>query len=250
MSLRLQGKNAVVTGGTSGIGFETAQRFLAEGAQVLITGRAQDRVDAAVARLGSGASGVAADSRRIADLERLAQTAKSTFSQVDILFANAGGGIFSPIADTGEAAFDDQFDANVKGVFFTVQNILPLMGSGGSIILNASAVNAKGAPGGSMYFASKAAVRSFARSMAAELGGAGIRVNALSPGMIPTKFFENSNIGADGYAQFEQIVIPATPLGRPGAPREIANAAVFLASDEAGYITAADLAVDGGWMNV
>ena len=250
MSLRLQGKNAVVTGGTSGIGFETAKRFLEEGAKVLITGRSQDRVDAAVARLGVGASGVAADSRRVADLGKLAETAKAAFGAVDILFANAGGGTFMPVADTDEAAFDAQFDANVKGVYFTVQKILPLMRSGGSIILNASAVNAKGAPGGGMYFASKAAVRSFARSMAAELGGAGIRVNALSPGMIPTNFFENSNIGAGGFSQFEQIVIPATPLGRPGAPRDIANAAVFLASDEAGYMTATDLVVDGGWMNV
>ena len=248
--MKLLGKNAIVTGGTSGIGFETAQRFLAEGAKVLITGRAQDRLDAAVKRLGEGASGVVADSRRIADLDRLAEAAKTGFGKVDILFANAGGGIFAPIADTDETAFDDQFDANVKGVYFTVQKILPLMGAGGSIILNASSVSAKGAPGGGMYFASKAAVRSFARSMAAELGGAGIRVNALSPGLIPTNFFENSNIGGGGFEQFEQIVVPATPLGRPGAPRDIANAAVFLASDDASYMTAADLVVDGGWMNV
>ena len=250
MSNRLAGKTAVITGGTTGLGFATAKRYLEEGAKVLITGRSQEKVDAAVAELGTGAGGIAANSVNLEDVEKLAAKAKETLGHVDILFANAGNGVFSPIADVDEAGYDHQFDLNVKGVFFTVQKILPLMKRGGSIILTASAVNAKGSPGGSLYFATKAAVRSFARSMAAELGGEGIRVNALSPGLVPTKFFGNSNVGEESFSQFEELIKTAAPLARPGTPLEIANAAVFLGSDESSYMTAADLVVDGGYMNV
>lgn len=248
--MRLKDKTALITGGTTGLGYEMARRYVEEGARVLITGRSQEKVDQAVSELGNNVQGIAADSSKVAELDKLADKVKETFGHVDILIANAGNGIFAHISEVDEATYDRQFDLNVKGVFFTVQKILPLMKKGGSIILTSSAVNAKGAPAGSLYFASKAAVRSFVRSMAAELGGRGIRVNSLSPGLIPTKFFKNSNLGESGYNVFEKLVVKNTPLGRPGTPLEVANVAVFLGSEEASYVTAADLVVDGGWMNV
>ncbi len=250
MSLRLEGKTAVITGGTTGLGLATARRYLKEGARVIVTGRTQNKVDAAVRDLGAGAEGIAADSTSIADLDRLAEHVTQTFGHIDILFANAGNGMFAPIADVDEALYDRQFDLNVKGVFFTVQKLLPLLRKGSSIILTASAVHGKGAPGGSLYFASKAAVRSFARTLAAELGGQGIRVNALSPGIVPTEFFVNSNAPEELYGDFEQMAGKGAPLGRAGRPEEIAEVAVFLATDEASFVTAADYVVDGGWMNV
>jgi len=250
MSRRLENKNAIISGGTTGIGFETAKRYIEEGARVLITGRNQEKVDKAVSELGENAIGFAVDASSLDALDQLANKAQEKFGHIDILFANAGNGVFSPITEVDEAAYNNQFDLNVKGVFFTVQKFLPLMREGGSIILNASAVNAKGVAGGSLYIASKAAVRSFARSMAAELGPQGIRVNALSPGLVPTKFFANSNLGESAYDQFFGMVVGSAPLGRAGQPLEIANAAVFLGSDESSYMTAADLVVDGGYMNV
>lgn len=251
MGNRLQNKTAIITGGTTGFGFEMAKRYIEEGAKVLITGRSQQKVDQAVAKLGERASGVEADVRQIKDLDRLGEVAKKILNQVDILIANAGIGVFAPLSQTDEASYDEQFDVNVKGVFFTVQKILPLMKKGGSIILIASTVHAKGVATGTIYFASKAAVRSFVRSMAAELGGQGIRVNSLSPGLVPsTQFFKNSNVGQAASPEFEKIICNKAPLGRPGTPLEIANGAVFLGSDESSYITAADLVIDGGWMNV
>ncbi len=247
---RLHGKRAIITGGTTGIGFATAQRFIEEGARVLITGRSAEKVDLAVAKLGEGAIGFAADSAELNDLDALANRAREAMGGIDVLFVNAGIGIFAPVADVDEALFDRQFDLNVKGAFFTVQKLLPLMGAGGSIILTASAVHAKGAPGGSLYFASKAAVRSFARSLATEVGGAGIRVNTISPGIVPTEFFANSNAPDETYDHFEQLAGIGAPLGRSGTPLEQANAAVFLASDESSFMTAADIVNDGGWMNV
>lgn len=247
---RLFQKNAVITGGTTGLGFETARRFIQEGATVLITGRQQDRIDDAVGKLGDRAHGLPADSTNVADLDRLAEVAREMLGSVDVLFANAGNGMFAPIGDVDEDLYARQFDLNVKGVFFAVQKILPLMGRGGSIILTASAVQVKGAPGASLYYASKAATRSFARTMAAELGGSGIRVNALSPGIVPTQFFANSNAPEALYHDFEQMAGKSAPLGRAGTPVEIAEAAVFLASDESSFVTAADFVVDGGWSNV
>lgn len=250
MGKRLENKKAVITGGTTGLGFETAKRYIEEGAQVLITGRNQKKVDEAAAKLGKNAHGFAADAKSVSDLDKLAKKAKEIFGYVDILFANAGGGVFAPIEEVDEKSYYDQFDVNVKGVFFTVQKILPLLKRGSSINLTASAVNSKGASGSSLYFASKATVRSFARSMAAELGSRGIRVNSLSPGLIPTKFFTNSNLGESAFTEFEEKMLSSIPLGRAGTPLEIANAAVYLGSDESSYVTAEDLVVDGGWMNV
>jgi len=250
LNARLAGKNAVITGGTSGLGLATARRYLEEGARVIITGRKQDGVDKALAELGAGARGIVADSTSIADLSALAAFAKETFGSVDILFANAGNGMFAPIGAVDEDLYARQFDLNVKGAFFTVQSFLPILSEASSIILTASAVHAKGAPGGSLYFASKAAVRSFARTMAVELGGRGIRVNTLSPGIVPTNCFENSNAPAELFNDFEAMAGHGAPLGRAGKPVEIAEVAVFLGSDEASFVTAADYVADGGWMNV
>lgn len=247
---RLANKTAVVTGGTTGLGLASAHRFVQEGAKILVTGRSQDRVDAAVAALGESATGYVADSTNMSDLNELASAAKERLGHVDVLFANAGNGQFAPISDVDEGLYNNQFDLNVKGVFFTVQKFLPLMGQGGSIILTASAVHSKGAPGGSLYFASKAAVRSFARTMAAELGGQGIRVNSLSPGIVPTQFFANSNVDESMFAQFDEMAGKGSPVGRAGRPEEIAEAAVYLASDESSYVSAIDLSVDGGWAEV
>lgn len=247
---RLAGKKALITGGTTGIGFETARRYLAEGAEVLITSRDQDRVDQAVKDLGEGAQGARADVAALDDLDALAGEAKARLGRVDVLFANAGLGVFAPIDQVDEAAYDKQFDINVKGVFFTVQKLLPLVPDDGSIILTASAVNEKGVATGSLYFATKAAVRSFARSLAAEFGSRGIRVNTLSPGIVRTQFSKKVNISEDDFEGFFEMVTSQAPLGREGTPLDMANAAVFLGSDESTYMTAADLVVDGGWMNV
>lgn len=247
---RLAGKKAVITGGSTGIGFETARHYIEEGAGVIITGRDQARLDAAVAALGSGATGIQADVATLGDLIALAAKVRDIFGHIDILFANAGIGVFGAVGDITEESYDRQFDINVKGVFFTVQQLSPLVVDGGSIILNASAVNAKGVPMGSVYFATKAAVRSFARSFAAEFGPRGVRVNALSPGIVRTKFQSNSNLGEEGSQGFIDMVVATAPLGREGTPGDMAKAAVFLGSDESAYVTGADLTVDGGWMNV
>ena len=249
-SARLQGKRAVITGGTTGLGLATAKRYLEEGAEIIITGRRQEGVDVALNELGEGARGFVADSTSIADLSALAEFAQQTFGEIDILFANAGNGMFAPMDQVDEELYARQFDLNVKGAFFTVQAFLPYLSSNSSVIFTSSAVHAKGAPGGTLYFASKAAVRSFARTMAAELGGRGIRVNTLSPGIVPTAFFKNSNAPEDLFNDFEAMAGHGAPLGRAGKPVEIAEVAVFLGSDEASFVTAADYVVDGGWMNV
>lgn len=247
---RLDGKTAVVTGGTTGIGFASAQQFVNEGARVIITGRDKGRLAEAAETLGANAIAVTADVQSLSDLDALASKAKSELGRIDVLFANAGLGVFAPIEDVSEADYDKQFDINVKGVFFTVQKLLPLVPEGGSVILTASAVNEKGVGTGSLYFATKAAVRSFARSLAAELGPKRIRVNALSPGIVPTHFSKKVNIPEDAFQGFMDMVAQQAPLGRPGTAQEIANAATFLASDESSYMTAGDLVIDGGWMNV
>ena len=250
MTGRLNGKTAVITGGTSGLGLETAKHYVAEGARVIVTGSNPQKIDAAVASLGDQAEGIVADVRSRADMAALAERVKEQFGGLDILFANAGLGNFVPISQASEEAFDTQFDVNVKGVFNTVQALVPLMSKGGSVILNASGVHGKGMAGGSIYFATKAAVRSFARTFAAEFGEAGIRVNSLSPGLVMTPFMERTGNSAEELEGFGTQVVGITPLSRLGQPDEIAQAAVFLASDESSYMTASDLVVDGGFMNV
>lgn len=247
---RLAGKTAVITGASSGIGFETARQFLAQGARVIITGQDEKRLAEAAEKLGEGVIAVRADVRNLADLDALAQRAKGELDRVDILFANAGVGKFAPLEAIDEAFYDSQFDTNVKGLLFTVQKLAPLLGRGSSVILNASAVANKGTPASSIYFATKAAVRSFARTLAAELAPRGIRVNALSPGLIPTSFLGRAGLDEQTIDGFSKQIATSAPLARVGQPAEVAQLAVFLASDESSYITAADLLVDGGYASV
>jgi NAD(P)-dependent dehydrogenase (short-subunit alcohol dehydrogenase family) len=249
---RLEGKTAIVTGGTTGIGYATAERLLAEGAsKLIITGQDEGRLRDAAARLGPAVTAVKADVRRLPELSHLAETARAAFAgRLDILFANAGIGFFSPTEAVDESFYDSQFDVNVKGVFFTVQKLLPLMREGSSIILNASAVSSKAVAGGHVYFATKAAVRSLARTLAVELAPKGIRVNAVSPGLIPTPFAGKMGLPPEVLRGFAATVTSQTPLGRMGLPEEVAPAVAYLASDEAAWVTALDLTVDGGWNNV
>lgn len=249
---RLQGKTAIITGGTTGIGYATAERLLTEGAlKVIITGQDEGRLREAAERLGPAVTAVKADVRSLAELDRLAETARVTLGgRLDVLFANAGVGFFAPTEAVDEGFYDSQFDVNVKGVFFTVQKLLPLMGQGSSVILNASAVSSKGVAGGHVYFATKAAVRSLARTLASELAPRGIRVNAVSPGLIPTPFASKMGLPEEVLQGFAETIVSQTPMGRVGRPEEIAPAVAYLASDDAAWVTALDLTVDGGWANV
>ncbi len=249
---RLSGKTALVTGGTTGIGFAVAERLLSDGVeQLVITGQDEGRLTDAARQLGSAVMPLRANVRSLPDLERLAEAARNALGgRLDVLFANAGVGSFAPIEAVDERFYDDQFGVNVKGVFFTVQKLLPLMRSGASIVLNASAVNAKGVAGGHVYFATKAAVRSLARSLAAELAPRGIRVNAVSPGLVPTPFIGKMGLPQEALDGFAAMIKGQAPLARLGRAEEIAPAVAFLASDDASYVTAGDLVVDGGWMHV
>jgi NAD(P)-dependent dehydrogenase (short-subunit alcohol dehydrogenase family) len=244
---KLEGKVAVVTGGNSGIGLATAQRMVAEGAFVFITGRRQSELDAAVKQIGKNVTAVQGDVANLADLDRLYDTIKREKGHVDVLFANAGTGAFAPLGQITELHFDKQFNVNVKGLLFTVQKALPLLQPGGSIVLNASIVSTTGSPAFSVYSATKAAVRSFARTWSVDLKERKIRVNAISPGIIPTPGY-NTSLGMtqEQVDQFVQSSIGDIPLGRPGTADEIAKAVLFLASDESSYITGIELFVDGG----
>jgi NAD(P)-dependent dehydrogenase (short-subunit alcohol dehydrogenase family) len=241
-----QGKVAVVTGGTSGIGFATAQRLVNEGARVFITGRRQAELDAAVQKLGKNATGVQGDTSKLADLDRLYATVKREAGHIDILFANAGGGEFLPLSDITEAHFDQTFGSNVKGVVFTVQKALPLFREGGSVILNGSNVSIKGAAAFSVYAATKAALRSFARSWILELKERRIRVNVVSPGPIDTPGLDGLAKTPEQKSQLKANLVASVPLGRLGQPDEIAKVVSFLASEESSFVTGTELFADGG----
>jgi len=247
---KLAGKIAVITGGNSGIGLATAKRFVEEGAHVVITGRREKALAEAAAYIGKNVTPVSGDVSKLEDLDRLYATVKEKHGHIDILFANAGAGTVASLAAASEAHFDQTFDVNVKGLFFTVQKALPLFKDGGSIILNSSVSNVMGLPGFTAYAASKAAVRSFARGWTMELKDRKIRVNSMSPGPIETPALDKVGLPPE---QVEQAVAQFTsqvPLGRRGKPEEIAAAIVFLASDESSYITGVDLPVDGGMAQV
>lgn len=242
---RLEGKVAVITGGNSGIGLATAKRFVAEGAEIFITGRRQEELDRAVEAIGPGVTAVQGDVSHLDDLERLFETVRAKSGRIDILFANAGLGNLAPLGAIDEASFDLTFDVNVKGTLFTVQKALPLMQAGGSIILTGSTTGSTGTPAFSVYSATKAAIRNFSRSWALDLKGTGIRVNVLSPGATETPGLKGlANVGEEdalleGFAS--QI-----PLGRIGHPEETAAVALFLASDESSFMTGSEVFADGG----
>jgi NAD(P)-dependent dehydrogenase (short-subunit alcohol dehydrogenase family) len=246
MGNKLEGKIAVITGGNSGIGLATAKRFVAERAYVFITGRRQKELDVAVLDIGKNVTGIQGDVRNLADLDRLYNIVKDQKGHIDILFANAGIAQFAPLEEISEEHFDNIFDINVKGVLFTVQKALPLFQDGGSIILNASIGSSKGVEETSVYSATKAAVRSFARTWTVDLRHRKIRVNAISPGPIDTPIFSNLMQSSEQSEQFKQNIVNAVPMGRMGSPDEIAKVVSFLASDESSYITGIELFVDGG----
>ena len=250
MSKKLSGKIALVTGGTSGIGLATAKRFASEGAYVFITGRRQSELDAAATELGGNATAVRGDVADLADLDRLFDTIKREKGRLDVLFANAGGGGMAPLGQITEEHFDKTFNTNVRGLLFTVQKALPLMPPGSSIILNASIASIKGTPALSVYSATKAAVRSFARSWTLDLKESKIRVNAVSPGTVPTPAYYLMGLTNEQVQAFVDSQVTTIPLGRVGTTDEIAKAVVFLASDDSSFVNGIELFVDGGMAQV
>lgn len=242
-----EGKHVVITGGTTGIGLETARQFQRAGASVMICGRSEQAVNAALDDLDSGASGVVCDVSRLADLDHLVGEAKSRFDSVDILFANAGLAHFRPLAEMTEALYDDIMDVNVKGLFFTVQKMVTLMGEGGVIVLTGSIAPRKGQPGTSIYGASKGAVRALTRGLAVELLEKGIRVNCISPGPVATPLFSKMVNGDEAETQAIIDRLSSTvPLGRIGTAEEIAEAVLFMAGSGAAYMIGSELVLDGG----
>jgi NAD(P)-dependent dehydrogenase (short-subunit alcohol dehydrogenase family) len=247
---KLDGKVAVITGGNSGMGLATAQRFVAEGAYVFITGRRQAELDAAVKLIGKNVTGVQGDVSNLADLDRLYATVKQQKGKIDVLFANAGVGSRAPLGEITEEHFDKIFNINVRGLLFTVQKALPLFQNGGSIILNASIASIKGIEAFSVYSASKAAVRSFARTWTVDLKSRKIRVNTLSPGPIDTPILEGLASTEEELKQVKTHLASQVPMGRMGTSDEIAKVALFLASDDSSFVTGVELFVDGGMAQV
>jgi NAD(P)-dependent dehydrogenase (short-subunit alcohol dehydrogenase family) len=244
---RLEGKVAVVTGGNSGIGLATAKRFQDEGAKVAISGRSKTTLDQAVKTIGNGIVAIQADVAVLADTDRLFSEVSKKLGKIDILFVNAGVAQFAPFADTTEKSYDEQFGINIKGAYFTIQKALPYLNDGASIILNTSVVSSKGTEGASAYSATKAALRSLARTTAAELVGRGIRVNAVAPGPIVTPIFGRTGLPKEAMDEFAKDVQARVPMKRFGQPEEVAGAVAFLASQDASYITGVELNVDGGY---
>jgi NAD(P)-dependent dehydrogenase (short-subunit alcohol dehydrogenase family) len=248
MSGKLEGKVAVVTGGNSGIGLATAKRFVGEGAYVFITGRRPAELDEAEKEIGSNVTGVQGDVAKLGDLDMLYQIVKAQTGHVDVVFANAGIADLASVEEITEEHFDRIFGINVKGLVFTVNKVLPLMSHGGSIILNASIVASKGLAAWSVYSATKAALRSFARTWTADLKDRGIRVNAISPGYIDTPGL-NSLLGPSA-EETRKLLSNDVPLGRFGTPDEVAKAVVLLVSDDSSYVAGTELFVDGGYAQV
>jgi NAD(P)-dependent dehydrogenase (short-subunit alcohol dehydrogenase family) len=246
-STKHAGKVALVTGGSTGIGLATAKRLAREGATMFISGRRQAELDAAVFEIGNGARAIRGDISSAADLKTIVDTVSAEHQRIDILFANAGGGEFARLGDITEAQFDKYFDINVKGTLLTVQSALPLMRAGGAIVITGSIASIQGTPAFGVYAATKAALRSFARTWASDLKGRDIRVNVVAPGVVVTPAYKTElKLSDDQIESYCKEVSETTPLGRVGNADEIAKAVSFLASDDASYITGTELFVDGG----
>jgi len=250
MPRKLEGLIALVTGGNSGIGLATARRFVAEGAYVFITGRRQAELDAAVKSIGENAFGIRGDVSKLPDLDRIYEIIRAEKGRIDVVFANAVGGGLAPLGQITEEHFDTTFNTNVRGLLFTVQKALPLMRSGASIILNASSTTTVGNPAFSVYSATKAAVRSFARNWTLDLKDRGIRVNAISPGVVPTPGYDLFGLSKEQVQGFIDVQVKTIPQGRVGTPDEIAKAVVFLASDDSSFVNGIELFVDGGMAQI
>jgi NAD(P)-dependent dehydrogenase (short-subunit alcohol dehydrogenase family) len=244
---RFEGKVAVVTGGNSGIGLATAKRLQEEGAKVAISGRSKKTLDEAVRTIGNGLVAVQADVAKLTDVDKLYQEVSQMLGKIDVLFVNAGVAKVAPLAETSESVYDEQFDTNIKGAYFTIQKALPYLNDGASIILNTSVVDSKGTAGMSAYSATKAALRSLARTAAAELVGRGIRVNTVAPGPIVTPIFDRTGLSKEAIDEFAKDVVARVPMKRFGQPEEVAGAVAFLASQDASYITGVEINVDGGY---
>jgi NAD(P)-dependent dehydrogenase (short-subunit alcohol dehydrogenase family) len=243
---RLEGKVAVVTGGNSGIGLASAERFLQEGAKVAISGRNQKTLAEAARKLGKDVLAVQADTADLTEVERFLQEVQKKFGKIDILFINAGVAKFAPIAETPEPVFDEQFDINIKGAYFTIQKAVPFLNDGASIILNTSVASSTGNPGSSAYSATKAALRSLARTAAAELVERNIRVNAVAPGPIVTPIFGRTGLPQEQIEEFSKYLLNKVPMKRFGQPEEVAGVVAFLASRDSSYVTGVEINVDGG----
>jgi NAD(P)-dependent dehydrogenase (short-subunit alcohol dehydrogenase family) len=243
---RFEGKVAVVTGGSSGIGLATTKRLQEEGARVAICGRSQKTLDEAVRTIGNGVVAVQADVAKLTDIDKLYAEVSQKLGKIDVLFVNAGFGKLARLAETSEAGYDEQFDTNIKGAYFTIQKALPLLNDGAAVILTTSVAGSKGKAGTSTYAATKAALRSLVRTAAAELVGRGIRVNAVAPGPIVTPVYERMGVTKDAADKFMRELEAGIPMKRFGQPEEVAAAVAFLASQDASYITGVELNVDGG----
>lgn len=247
---RLEGKTAVITGGNSGIGLATAKLFKEQGAKVIITARSQSSYDVAKTEYADHFDIIKADVTKLSEIKDMAAAVKKKYGTIDILFANAGVAYFGPLSEVTEEFFDSQFNTNVKGLLFSVQQFVPLLNKGGSVILTTSGVNTKGMVGSSVYSATKAAVRSFARTLSAELVPQGIRVNALSPGPVDTPIFAKTGMSEEMLKGMSEQIIAGVPLGRFGQAEEMATVALFLGSDDSSFVLGSELVADGGYSQI